>query len=177
MRSRYRVGAPHQAHFVTSTVVEWLPVFTTSACCDLLADAFRHAQQNNALQIYAWVILDNHFHAIFAAPELSRILASIKSYTAKQLLAQIQREGRLWLLNQLEHHRAKHKADSRYQLWQEGFHPQELSTDEAMLQKLDYLHHNPVARGLVTVPEHWRYSSAHEWLAGSRPVLRCDHWR
>ena len=46
-----------------------------------------------------------------------------------------------------------------------------------MLQKLDYLHHNPVARGMVTVEEHWRYSSAHEWLAGSRPVLRCDHWR
>ena len=102
MRSRYRVGDPHQAHFVTSTIVEWLPVFTTSACCDLLVEAFRHARQHHALQIYAWVILDNHFHAIFAAPELSRVLSSIKSYTAKQLLAQIERENRVWLLNQLE---------------------------------------------------------------------------
>jgi putative transposase len=35
-----------------------------------------------------------------------------------------------------------------------------------MEQKLDYLHGNPVARGLVAAAEHWRYSSAHEWLEG-----------
>ncbi len=46
-----------------------------------------------------------------------------------------------------------------------------------MLQKLEYLHNNPVKRGLVTAPEHWHYSSAHEWLAGSFPVLRYDSWR
>jgi len=43
-----------------------------------------------------------------------------------------------------------------------------------MLQKLDYIHANPVRRGLVTTAEHWRYSSAHEWLVGASPVLRCD---
>jgi putative transposase len=35
-----------------------------------------------------------------------------------------------------------------------------------MEQKLEYLHGNPVARGLVAAAEHWRYSSAHEWLEG-----------
>ena len=177
MRSRYHIGDPNQAHFITSTVVAWLPVFTTSACCDILVQTLTYCQEHKGLQIYAWVILDNHFHAIIAGPELSRTVAAIKRHTAKRLLTQVQTEGREWLLNQWTYYRAKHKTESEHQIWQEGFHPQELSSDETMLQKLDYVHHNPVARGMVSVPEHWRYSSAHEWLPGSRPVLRCDRWR
>ena len=50
-------------------------------------------------------------------------------------------------------------------------------TDEMMLQKLDYLHHNPVKRGLVASPEHWRYSSAHERFKGAEAVLKCDAWK
>ena len=177
MRSRYRIGNPQQAHFITSTVVEWLPVFTTSACCEILVQSLAHCQAHKNLQIYAWVILDNHFHAIVAGPQISRTVAAMKSYTANRLLAQVRAEGREWLLNQWHFYCAKHKTGSEHQVWQEGFRPQELSSDEAMLQKLDYLHHNPVARGLVSLPEHWRYSSAHEWLPGSKPVLQCDPWR
>jgi putative transposase len=46
-----------------------------------------------------------------------------------------------------------------------------------MNQKLDYVHDNPVVRGLVSGPEHWRYSSAHEWLVGVTPAMKCDPWR
>jgi putative transposase len=52
-----------------------------------------------------------------------------------------------------------------------------MMTDEMMQQKLDYIHNNPVKRGLVASPEHWRYSSAHERLEGAIPVLRCDPWK
>ena len=104
-------------------------------------------------------------------------MAAIKRHTARRILAQVEADGRGWLLNLFAYFRAKHKDGSQHQIWQEAFHPQELSTDEVMGQKIDYVHQNPVARGLVSLPEHWRYSSAHEWLAGSRPVLRCDAWR
>lgn len=70
MRSRYRVGSPDSAHFVTSTTVAWLPVFTTASRCDILVEAFEYCRSAKGLQIYAWVILDNHFHAIPAAPDL-----------------------------------------------------------------------------------------------------------
>ena len=46
-----------------------------------------------------------------------------------------------------------------------------------MLQKLDYIHANPVRRGLVTTAEHWRYSSAHEECRGVEPVFKCDPWQ
>jgi hypothetical protein len=82
-----------------------------------------------------------------------------------------------WLLNQFAYLRARHKVESDHQVWQEGFHPQAIADDTMMEQKLDYLHANPVARGLVAAAEHWRYSSAHEWLAGAKPVMWCDPWR
>ena len=109
-------------------------------------------------------------------PDLSGTLRDIKSYTAKLLLEQVAAEGRDWLLNQLRYYRDGHKPN-QFQIWQEGMHPQAIPTDEIMLQKLEYLHNNPVKRGWVSSPEHWRYSSAHEWQEGAISVLKCDPWR
>jgi putative transposase len=177
MRSRYRIHNEHAAHFITSTIVEWLPVFTTSACCDILVKSFQYCRARKGLRIYAWVILDNHFHAIVAGPQLSDTIADLKKFTAHEILRQLKSESRDWLLNQLNYFCARHKTASRHQVWQEGAHPQSIPSDEIMLQKLEYLHNNPVKRGLVASPEHWVYSSAHEWLPGAIPALRVDPWR
>ena len=177
MRSRYRINAPDAAHFITSTIVQWLPAFTTSACCDILVRSLLYSCQHKSLKIYGWVIMDNHFHAILAGPDLARTIADMKKFTAREVLAQLEVERRDWLLNQLQYYRAAHKQASTHQVWQEGVHPQAIVSDEMMRQKLEYLHNNPVKRALVASPEHWRYSSAHEWLAGAAPIFRCDHWR
>lgn len=177
MRSRYGVHEHDRAYFVTSTIVAWLPIFTTAARCNLVVDSLAYCRANKGLRIYAWVILDNHFHAILAAPDLPRVMADLKRHTARQILERLEEERAEWLLNQLRFHRAAHKTESEHQVWQEGYHPQSLPSDAIMLQKLEYLHKNPVKRGLVASPEHWRYSSAHEWLPGSLPLLRVDEWR
>jgi putative transposase len=177
MRSRYGIREPHAAHFVTSTVVGWLPVFTTAPRCDVLIESLRYCRDQKGLTIYGWIILDNHLHAIVAAPDLARVMMDFKRHTARRLMELLAEERCDWLLNQFSHQRAKHKVESEHQFWQEGFHPQVIGDDLMMGQKLDYLHNNPVKRGLVATPKHWRYSSAHEWLVGAEPVLRCDAWR
>jgi putative transposase len=175
VRSRHLIHEPHRAYFVTGTIVEWLPVFTSAACCDLLVNSLNYCRAHKGLKIYAWVILDNHFHAILAAPDLSAVLRDLKSFTAMKIVEQLQAERRDWLLHQLRHYRAAHKPNE-YQIWQEGSHPQAMVSDEIMRQKLEYLHNNPVKRGWVASPEHWHYSSAHEWLGGALPLLRCEEW-
>ena len=177
MRSRYRVREPDPAHFITSTIVQWLPVFTTAASCDILIESFLYCREHKGLRIYGWVILDNHFHAIVSAPDLTRAIADLKKFTARRLMEQVAAEGREWLLSEFAYFRARHKTASEHQVWQEGFHPVAIHGDEMMVQKLDYLHNNPVQRGWVVSPEHWRYSSAHEGLVGATPILQCDAWR
>jgi putative transposase len=39
MRSRYRINDPSQPYFITATVVNWLPVFTNAACCNIIVRA------------------------------------------------------------------------------------------------------------------------------------------
>ena len=177
MRSRYYVREQGQAHFVTSTIVEWLPVFTSPACCDILVQSLDYCRRNKGVSIYAWVIMENHFHAVLQAEELSRAVTDLKKFTARHLLAKLQTERRGWLVERLIANRAAHKHESIAQVWQEGFHPQAIYSDEVMLQKINYIHANPVRRGWVSAAEHWRYSSAHEQLPGSRPMMRCDPWR
>jgi len=177
VRSIYRVNEPDRAHFVTSTIVGWLPVFTTTACCDILVGSFDYCRRHKQLQLYAWVVMENHFHAIVSAPDLPAVMSDLKKFTARSLLEQLDREGRRWLLDRLEALRQPHKTHSRYQVWQEGYHPQAILDDAMMLQKLDYIHHNPLRRGWVTAAEHWRYSSAHEHQEASAPAIVCDPWQ
>ena len=98
-------------------------------------------------------------------------------FTARALLEQIKAEKREWLLNQLAYYCALHKRESSHQVWQEGVHPQQMESEAMTQQKLEYIHNNPVLRGLVVAPEHWRYSPAHEWLEGVHPLFKCDHWQ
>ena len=108
--------------------------------------------------------------------EVTRVMADFKRHTARRILAQLEAEHCDWLLHELRHFCAGHHG-AEYQLWQVGFHPQAIVSDEMMEQKMAYLHNNLVKRGLVASPEHWRYSSAHAWCAGTEPVLQCDEWR
>jgi hypothetical protein len=55
-----------------------------------------------------------------------------------------------------------HKSQSGHQLWEEGSHPQRVESEGVMRQKLEYIHHHPVKRGFVDLPEHWRWSSARD---------------
>ena len=80
IRSRYRINDPEAPHFITSTIVEWLPIFTTSACCDIVVRSLVYCRERKSLRIYGWVILDNHFHAIVAGPELARTIADLKKF-------------------------------------------------------------------------------------------------
>jgi REP element-mobilizing transposase RayT len=140
MRTRHHAREPERAYFVTSTVVQWLPVFTTAARCEILVTALEYCRAHKGLRISAWVVLDNHFHAILAAPDLPRVMADFKRHTARRLIELLESERCEWLLHALEYFRAKHKTESSHQLWQEG---QAIVSDEMMVQKRDYLHQNP----------------------------------
>ena len=67
------------------------------------------------------------------------------------------------VLDLLQHYRLYYKIDRTYQLWQEGSHPQVIQGLDMMRQKVEYIHNNPVQRGYVDEPIHWRYSSARNY--------------
>jgi hypothetical protein len=66
-------------------------------------------------------------------------------------------------LRRLEAAKLSHKTGQRYQLWQEGSHPQMIGSEPMLRQKIDYIHNNPVRRGYVEDPAYWRYSSYRDY--------------
>jgi putative transposase len=171
-RSRYRIYDGDCPHFLTCTIVGWLPVFTRVESVEIVMNCWKYLQDRQRLTVFGYVILENHLHLIVSSPRLAREIAIFKSYTARQILDLLEARSASVLLGQLRHEKARHKIDREYQLWQEGSHPQEIQGDAMMWQKLEYMHNNPVERGYVDDPLHWRYSSARNYAgqAGLFPV-------
>ena len=162
-RSRYRIYEQSQPHFLTCTVVAWLPIFTRRDTVQIILDSWRFLQKENRLVLYGYVILENHLHLIASAGNLSKTVKEFKSFTALRLLDCLKEQHATTLLQELQFYKARHKIESEHQLWQEGSHPQQIQGDEMMVQKLEYMHNNPVERGYVDEAVHWRYSSARNY--------------
>ena len=171
-RSRYRIYEDYYPYFLTCTVVGWLPVFTRPDTVQILYDSWQFLHNQGRLSLYGYVILENHLHLIASSPDLSKEIGDFKSFTARCLIDHLEANGARTLLKLLHFLKARHKTDRPYQFWQEGCHPQQIQNAEMMRQKLEYIHRNPVERGYVEEPIHWRHSSARNYagLPGLFPV-------
>ena len=58
-------------------------------------------------------------------------------------------------------------------MWQESIHPRAIADELSLLKAMDYIHYNPVKRGYVDLPEHWRYSSARDY-AGEKGLVAIE---
>jgi REP element-mobilizing transposase RayT len=162
-RSRYRIFETEYPYFMTGTIVGWAPVFTRPETFDLIYDSWRFLQRERQFRLFAYVILENHLHLIASAPDLSAVMRHFKSFTARQIIDLLESRGVRVLLQQLRPLKLRHKKESENQVWQEGNHPQQIRGEDMMQQKIEYIHNNPVVRGYVDEPLHWRHSSARNY--------------
>ena len=155
--------------------MEWLPLFTRDYIVGHLLDCWRYQQNHHALNLFGYVVPENHLHFVAQAPELGKCWRQFKSFTARTIIDDLQRRGAERLLQRLRFSKRAHKVDRAYQLWQEGAHAELVYSEGVMHQKLDYIHHNPVKRGYVDLAEHWRYSSARNY-AGQEGLIEIQQW-
>ncbi len=174
-RSRYKIVDSELPHFITLTVLHWIPVFTRPDAVNIIFNALRYLIKEG-LTVYAYVILENHCHLIIQSKSLDRDIARLKSYTAKQLIIYLANNNVKQILDQLAFYKKAHKGDRAYQFWQEDVHPEWIQNDEMMRQKIDYIHHNPVKRGYVDEAVHWRYSSARNYAGYDGLMEVCCAW-
>jgi putative transposase len=176
-RSRNRIFETDRPHFMTCTIVGWLAVFTRQEAVNLIFNSWRFLKEDNNFQVFAYVILENHLHLIASSPDLQTDMQRFKSYTARTIVDLLEERKSHVLLRQLRAHKLGHKKESDYQVWQEGSHPQQIQGPEMMLQKIEYMHNNPVERGYVDEPVHWRYSSARNYAGRTGLIEVITGWR
>ncbi len=175
-RSRFRFGESPFPHFLTCTVVGWLPVFTRPETVQILIDSWQFLQDQDRPTLLGYVVLENHTHFIASAENLAKEVGDFKLYTARRIIDYLRERQVHTLLDGLEYHKARHKSDREFQLWQEGSHPKVIENEAALRQKLEYIHQNPVKRGFVSDPTHWRYSSARNYARIDSLVSVSTDW-
>jgi REP element-mobilizing transposase RayT len=95
--------------------------------------------------------------------DLSKSMESFKKYTARQIIDLLKSRNVTTILNQLAFYKKAHKEDRGYQLWQEGIAPKLIQSNTMMIERINYIHQNPIKRGYVDEAKHWRYSSARDY--------------
>lgn len=142
-----------------------MPIFSKPELVTILLDSLRFLQAQQRLTLYSYVIMENHLHLVASAENLSKEIANFKSFTARSIVDWLNaHQPQSYWLARMETAKLKHKTGQRYQLWQEGSHPQMIFSEAMLGQKVDYIHNNPVKRGYVDEPAHWRYSSCRNYL-------------
>ena len=162
-RTRYKIKEPTHPHFITCTILHWLPIFTRKESVNIIIECLKFLQQKDNLKIYSYVILENHLHMIISSDNLHKTMQSFKQWSAKQILELLKKENAKTILEQLMFYKKANHKEKTYQVWEEGYQPKLIQDDKMMIQKIKYIHHNPVKRGYVDEAKHWRYSSARDY--------------
>ena len=108
-----------------------------------MQDSLQYAERSlHFYDLHAWVIMSNHVHMLVSPKvEPVRFLHSVKGYTAREANRILQRTGeRFW-------------QDESFDHW--------IRDEQGFKRIQNYIEQNPVRAGLVTLPEQYRWSSAH----------------
>jgi len=126
------------------------------------------------IKIYAFVLMPNHVHIIIASEKeinLSKLLIIIKrpfSYRALQFLKENDKSLYKPLAN-------KTGKKTIYRFWQAGRgNIQSINSEAQLINNIDYIHNNPVRRGLTKSAEQWKWSSLIFWEKGKNNKLKLD---
>lgn len=163
MAFEFRIKDQEAVHFLTFTVHQWVDVFTRDVYREELIKSLRFCQERKGLEIYAWVIMSNHCHFIWRGRNegLSDIIRDFKKFTSKKIynsILQNHKESRAkWLPKLLS-------IDDKIWFWEEGYHGEEIYSNQFFASKCNYIHANPVQAGWVEKEEDYLWSSAGDFF-------------
>ena len=144
--------------YFTATNLEWKNLLQPDKYKDIIIDSLRFLVNDKRVKLYAFVIMINHIHLIWQmcpGIEPMAVQRDFLKYTAQKIKTDLSRFHPL-ILDRF----SVSAKDRKYQFWERNSLSVELRTDKVFLQKLKYIHHNPVRTGLCSLPEEYKYSSA-----------------
>jgi putative transposase len=144
-------------HFLTFSCYHRLPNFTHPTARGVFESSLETVRKKYELCVYGYVVMPEHVHMLINEPEretLAKAMQSLKQSVARTLAL-----------------RAAHS------FWQARYYDFNVWSERKFVEKLRYIHRNPVERGLVVRPEDWDWSSYRHYLTGETgPVEIESEW-
>jgi putative transposase len=133
-------------HFITFSCYRRRPFLETDAAKDTTERLLEEVRRRQGLSLAAYVLMPEHVHLLTDEPArdtLAIFLQIFKQLTSREL-----------------------KPSGEKQLWQRRYYDFNVHSEEKRVEKIRYIHRNPVTRGLVTHPEEYRWSSFNHYATG-----------
>ena len=172
------LGFTKELYFTTSTVTDWMDVFTRPVYKHIIVESLKYCQTQKGLEIYAWVLMTNHLHMIVSTSQddihISNVLRDFKKFTSKAIVKAIQdnqtESRKEWLLDRCWFRGANDTKIRKHKFWQDGSYLETIYSYDFYKEKLNYIHMNPVKQEIVEKPEDFIYSSARNYN-GSKGLI------
>ncbi|MFH0983570.1 MAG: transposase [Planctomycetota bacterium] len=166
-----RSNEPGDAHELTFSCFRRLPLLLKDRTRMWLIEAIQRARVRYAFDVWAYVIMPEHVHLLIrprrANYSISRILTALKWPVAFHALRYLREHAPDWIAR-LTDQQPNGRLDVRF--WQRGGgYDRNVRNEKTLVAMIDYIHANPVRRGLVNTPSDWHWSSA-AWYEGRRDV-------
>jgi putative transposase len=138
-------------HFVTFSCYHRLAYLSTPISRDSFENALQRVRLQHQIEVIGYVVMPEHVHLLLSEP-------------ARELLAVGLQALKLSVVR-----RAKQRT-----FWQARYYDFNVFTEAKRVEKLDYMHWNPMRRGLVDKPEDWRWSSCRYYKTGEQGRVKID---
>ena len=148
----------YHPHFFTATILKRKPLLKPKKYKDLLIDSLRFLTKNKRVQIFSYVLMSSHIHTIWqiqSGHTREEVQRDFLKFTAQRIKDDLAKNHPA-VMKQFE----VNAKDRNYQFWKRNSVSIELHSERMFLQKMDYIHNNPVKAGLCNLPEEYKYSSA-----------------
>src|SRR5690349_4601966 len=182
MAHRYLISHDSPSLYITVVTKDRLPVFRTDHMKQLLCNAIDEARTSAGFLLFAYVIMIDHLHLLTSRPSTtSDVLRVLKSLSARWVIDYLKESGFDGSLAKLQHQ--QRERNYKYSLWQVEKNVLPVFSEGMFMQKVNYIHQNPVRAGLVENVADYRWSSFRLWNGGQ---LGCEpllvdkdliHWR
>lgn len=161
-KHRRSINEPGHAHFFTFSCWKRWPLLSKDRSRQWVIDAIEQTRQNLNLSVWAYVIMPEHVHLLIVPRErdyeMRRILAALKAPVSRKAKQYLEDAGETKWIRKLT---ARHGQRETFRFWQAGGgFDGNLWKEKTIRDVIDYIHANPVRRGLVQRPVDWRWSSA-----------------
>ena len=140
-------------YYLTFTVKNWYYIFDRHNRFQILADSLKYCQKYKRVKIYAYVFMINHLHLIASGNDMISLIRDFKRHTSKEMQNNI-------IATELGVLKLFDLGNGKYEFWSRTNMPKMIESEEYIIQKINYVHANPVRRQYVKKPEDWMWSSA-----------------
>jgi putative transposase len=161
------INFDHHPHFFTATILEWKRLLKEDEFKDIIINSLLFLKEEKSIVVYGFVIMPNHIHLIWQIQDgfkRENIQMRFLKFTAQQMKFRLidTNDSRL-----SDFH--VNTRDRQYQFWERNALSVELWSPKVFMQKLEYIHNNPLQDKwqLAQYPEDYKYSSAGFYETGA----------